>query len=93
VQLDAAWIKVHSVAGANDPGHGILVADIAAEWAARHGRSCTLTLTGPAGGTWTFNGASPDRDWAPYELDAVEFRRILSGRGSGAGLLATRVPF
>ncbi|HET7529938.1 MAG TPA: maleylpyruvate isomerase family mycothiol-dependent enzyme [Mycobacteriales bacterium] len=67
---------------------GVLVADVAAEWAARHGRPCTLTLTGPAGGTWTFAGGGE-----PLELDAVEFCRILSGRPEGSGLLATRVPF
>lgn len=70
-------------------GHdGILAADVAAEWAQRHGQPCTLTLTGPAGGcrAWSTGGPS-------YELDAVEFCRIVSGRGSGDGLLATRVPF
>lgn len=71
---------------------GVLVADIAAEWAARHGRPCTLTLTGPAGGTWTFNG-SVSADTEAHELDAVEFCRILSGRADGEGLLATPVPF
>ena len=71
---------------------GVLVADIAAEWAGRHGKPCTLTLTGPAGGTWTFPGTDGG-DPAALELDAVEFARILAGRGSGPGLLATRVPF
>jgi len=70
---------------------GVLVADIAAEWAARHGQPCTLTLRGPAGGHWELNGAGSQ---APsYELDAVEFCRILAGRGAGEGLLTTRVPF
>jgi uncharacterized protein (TIGR03083 family) len=70
-------------------GHdGILVADVAAEWAQRHGQPCTLTLTGPAGGSWAWGTGGPS-----YELDAVEFCRIASGRGSGDGLLATRVPF
>lgn len=71
---------------------GVLVADVAAEWAARHGQPCTLTLTGPAGGSWTFN-ADAAGEPAHYDLDAVEFCRILSGRGSGEGALATRVPF
>jgi len=71
------------------PDHdGVIVADIVAEWAARHGRACTLTLTGPAGGSWSWGGGGPS-----YELDAVQFCRILCGRGSGEGLLATRVPF
>lgn len=71
---------------------GVLIADVAAEWAQRHGEPCSLTLTGPAGGAWTWGSGGP-----ALELDAVEFCRILSGRRSGAaaatGLLATRVPF
>jgi uncharacterized protein (TIGR03083 family) len=67
---------------------GVLVADVAAEWASRHGRPCTLTLTGPAGGNWTFGGGG-----RAIESDAVAFCRVLSGRGVGSGLLATRVPF
>jgi len=71
------------------PDHdGVLVADVVAEWAARHGRPCSLTLTGPAGGSWTFGSGGPS-----YELDAVQFCRILSGRGNGEGLIATPVPF
>jgi uncharacterized protein (TIGR03083 family) len=70
-------------------GHdGTLVADVAAEWAERHGQACTLTLTGPAGGCWAWGSSGPS-----FELDAVEFCRIASGRGSGDGLLATPVPF
>lgn len=68
---------------------GVLVADIAAEWAARHGQPVDLTLTGPAGGSWTFNGPGG----TSYELDAVQFCRILAGRGDSDGLLTTRVPF
>jgi uncharacterized protein (TIGR03083 family) len=71
---------------------GVIVADVAAEWAQRHGQPCTLTLTGPAGGSWTFG--SPAATAPSYELDAVEFCRILSGRGTGEGLIATTpVPF
>jgi uncharacterized protein (TIGR03083 family) len=70
-------------------GHdGVLVGDIAAEWAQRHGQPCTLVLTGPAGGSWTWGAQGPS-----LELDAVEFCRIASGRAPGDGLLATRVPF
>ena len=74
------------------PDHdGVIVADIVAEWAQRHGQPCSLTLTGPAGGSWSWGSPS---DTAPsYELDAVEFCRILCGRGTGEGLLATPVPF
>lgn len=67
---------------------GVLVANVAEEWAQRHGQPCTLTLTGGAGGSWTWGSGGP-----AYELDAVQFCRILSGRGSGEGLLATPVPF
>ena len=67
---------------------GVLVADVAQEWAGRHGQPCSLTLTGPAGGRWTWGSGGP-----AVELDAVEFCRVLSGRGSGPGLLGTRVPF
>jgi len=45
-------------------------------------------LTGPAGGSWTFGSGGPE-----IELDAVEFCRILSGRGEAEGLLKTAVPF
>lgn len=76
------------------PEHdGVLIADVAAEWAARHGQPCTLTLTGLAGGSWTFNHSGTGAGPVSLELDAVEFARILSGRASGAGLLTTRVPF
>ena len=67
---------------------GRIVADVAAEWARRHGRPCTLTLTGPAGGTFATGTNGPS-----LELDAVEFCRILSGRADGHGLLAQAVPF
>jgi uncharacterized protein (TIGR03083 family) len=71
------------------PGHdGLLVADVVAEWAQRHGRPYRLRLTGTAGGEW-----SSGTDGEELELDAVEFCRILSGRGSGEGLLAQQVPF
>lgn len=71
------------------PGQdGVLVADVVAEWAARHGRPYRLRLTGPAGGEW-----SSGTDGEELELDAVEFCRVLSGRGSGSGLLSQQVPF
>jgi hypothetical protein len=59
-----------------------------AEWAGRHGQPFTLVLDGPAGGTFLAGGGG-DR----YELDAVEFCRILSGRSGGSGLLSQEVPF
>lgn len=67
---------------------GVLVADVVAEWAQRHGQPYTLNLTGPAGGHWSSGSGGPE-----LELDAIEFCRILSGRAPGDGLLATEVPF
>ncbi len=71
------------------PEHdGVLVADVVQEWAERHGQPYRLTLTGPAGGSWSQGSGGP-----AVELDAVEFCRTLSGRQAGEGLLATQVPF
>ena len=42
----------------------------------------------PAGGTYAHGTGGPH-----FQLDAVEFCRVLSGRGTGAGLLAQQVPF
>lgn len=67
---------------------GVVVADIVAEWAARHGSPYELVLTGPAGGRW-----SQGTGGESLELDAVDFCRTLSGRGAGQGLLACAVPF
>jgi len=67
---------------------GRIVAGVVAEWVRRHGRPCTLVLTGPAGGSYSHGTAGPH-----LELDAVRFCRMLSGRGSGDGLLAQQVPF
>ncbi len=67
---------------------GVIVADVVAEWAARHGQPYTLHLTGPAGGSWASGERGP-----LIESDAVEFCRVLSGRGHGDGLLAIQVPF
>lgn len=67
---------------------GRIVADVVAEWARRHGRPFRLTLTGPAGGTFTAGEGGEE-----LELDAVELCRTLSGRAEGRGLLATPVPF
>jgi uncharacterized protein (TIGR03083 family) len=71
------------------PAHdGRIVADVVAEWASRHGRAHRLHLTGPAGGSWSAGTGGPE-----LELDAVEFCRVLSGRGSAPGLLTQQVPF
>ncbi|MDQ6649350.1 MAG: maleylpyruvate isomerase family mycothiol-dependent enzyme [Actinomycetota bacterium] len=65
---------------------GVLVADVVAEWAGRHGRPCTVVLTGPAGGRWTFGAGG-----AEVSGNAVDFCRGLSGRGEAA--FGTVVPF
>jgi len=71
------------------PEHdGVLVADVAQEWAQRHGQPCVLALAGPAGGSWTFGSGGEN-----LELDAVQFCRTLSGRAPAEGLLRTQVPF
>jgi uncharacterized protein (TIGR03083 family) len=70
---------------------GALVTDVVAEWAARHGEPYRLWLTGPAGGEWSSGPAGSSRE--EIELDAVEFCRVLSGRGTATGLLAQEVPF
>jgi len=71
------------------PEHdGRIVADVVAEWARRHGQPFSLTLGGPAGGDFVA-GEGGER----IEIDAVEFCRVLSGRGSRSGLLAQEVPF
>jgi len=70
-------------------GHdGRILADVVADWARRHCQPFTLTLTGPAGGSFRAGDSGPE-----FELDAVEFARILSGREPASGLLATAVPF
>jgi hypothetical protein len=71
------------------PDHdGRIVADVVAEWARRHGKPFTLTLTGPAGGTYVAGDNGEQ-----ITIDAVEFCRTLSGRVTGAGLLTQEVPF
>jgi uncharacterized protein (TIGR03083 family) len=71
------------------PEHdGRIVADVVAEWARAHGQPYRLTLTGPAGGTW-----SRGTDGEDLTLDAIEFCRIVSGRAAGTGLLEHAVPF
>jgi uncharacterized protein (TIGR03083 family) len=71
---------------------GVIVADVAAEWARRHGRPVALTLTGPAGGVFDTGGGAAAEE--VLELDAVEFCRTLAGRAPApGGLLQTIVPF
>jgi uncharacterized protein (TIGR03083 family) len=71
------------------PDHdGRIVADVVVEWAQRHGQPFTLELTGAAGGTFMRGTAGES-----ICLDAVDFCRILSGRGTGHGLLSHEVGF
>ena len=73
-------------------GHdGRIVADVAAEWARRHGKPFTLELTGPAGGIYTRDPGHLHAE--RLSLDAVDFCRALAGREQPEGLLATIVPF
>jgi hypothetical protein len=72
---------------------GVIVADIVAEWARRHGQPYRLELTGPAGGNWS-SGIGGEE----IVMDAVDFCRIVAGRpgsvgGKSWGLLTTQVPF
>ena len=67
---------------------GVIVADVVAEWARRHGRPFHLDLSGPAGGRFSVGDGGES-----IAVDAVDFCRTLSGRATGEGLLATAVPF
>ena len=73
---------------------GRIVEDVMKEWADRHGQPFDLTLTGPVGGHYVRPGDGP-----VFELDAIDFCWILSGRGEadsdspGADLLTSRVLF
>lgn len=70
------------------PDHdGRIVADIVVEWARRHKEPFRLHLSGGAGGTYT-QGVGGEE----LHMEAVEFCRILSGRGTGSGLLRHRLP-
>jgi uncharacterized protein (TIGR03083 family) len=70
------------------PEHdGRIVADLVAEWAGAYGHSFVLELEGPAGGTYTAGTGGEH-----LRIDAVDFVRILSGRGTGDGLLAYVFP-
>lgn len=67
---------------------GRIVADVVAEWARRHGQPFRLTLDGPAGGRFASGDGGEE-----ITIDAVQFCRVLSGRGTGTGLLSQAVPF
>ena len=67
---------------------GVLVAEVVSEWASRHTSPYGLSLTGPAGGTWSRGPGGES-----LSLDAIEFCRALAGRAPAPGLLAVSVPF
>ncbi len=67
---------------------GRFVQDLIQVWASRHARPFRLSLAGPAGGNYQYGEGGEE-----LALDALEFGRLLSGRGRGEGLLATRVVF
>ena len=72
---------------------GVLVADIVAEWARRHGQPYRLQLTGPAGGSWSSGTGGVE-----IVMDAADFCRVISGRPGPdgrqpLGLLSAQVPF
>ena len=52
-----------------------------------HGEPFDLVLTGSAGGHFVSG-----TDGEQVEIDAVEFARILAGRGTGAGVLRHPLP-
>lgn len=68
---------------------GRIVADVAAEWARRHGQPVRLELTGAAGGSYVAGDGGPE-----LSVDAVELCRMVSGRAEPTHeLSAARVPF
>jgi uncharacterized protein (TIGR03083 family) len=89
-RVDATQVTDHALVLSADHD-GQVVADVVAEWARRHGQPFDLTLTGPAGGSYTVRepGGTPE----PIELDAIDFCRMLAGRTEATGLMTTIVPF
>jgi uncharacterized protein (TIGR03083 family) len=70
---------------------GVIVADVVAEWASRHGKDFTLTLTGPAGGTWRQGENGPG-----LTLNAADFCLATAGRPASVTLdqlMNTEVPY
>jgi uncharacterized protein (TIGR03083 family) len=78
-------IGVEPVLSADHDGR--LIEDMIAEWKHVYGHSFVLELEGPAGGTY-LGGEDGER----LRMDAVEWIWILSGRGTGPGLLAKELP-
>ncbi len=71
------------------PEHdGVIIGDVVREWARAHGQPYKLVLEGQVGGTF-----AQGQQGEEIRLGAVEFCRVLSGRGYGSGLLSQKVPF
>lgn len=88
-RVDIAQVTGHDLV--LTPEHdGRLIADVVAEWARRHGRPFQLILRGPAGGVFV---AGDEAARELFDLDAVEFTRIVAGRAPGNGLLNRKVAF
>jgi uncharacterized protein (TIGR03083 family) len=66
---------------------GRLIEDMVAEWTKLYDLSITLHLEGPAGGTYVRGDGAEE-----LTIDAVEWIWILSGRGTGTGLLKKELP-
>jgi uncharacterized protein (TIGR03083 family) len=67
---------------------GRFTADMVRDWASRFQSPFLLRLTGVAGGAYRRREGGE-----MLELTAVEFARLLSGRGKGDGLLSSRIVF
>jgi uncharacterized protein (TIGR03083 family) len=70
---------------------GVIVANVVDEWAGRHGKDFELTLTGPAGGTWTAGANGP-----AWTLDAIDFCRATARRPASVSLdelMNTEIPY
>jgi uncharacterized protein (TIGR03083 family) len=65
-----------------------IVEDAVREWIGRHQQPVDLNLTGPAGGHFVHGSGGVE-----IEMDAIEFCRVLSGRGQGEGLLEYKILF
>jgi uncharacterized protein (TIGR03083 family) len=66
---------------------GRLIEDMVAEWTKLYDLSITLHLEGPSGGTYV-RGTGDDE----LTIDAVEWIWIVSGRGTGVGVLEHELP-
>jgi len=70
------------------PEHdGRIIEDMVAEWTKLYDLSVTLHLEGPAGGTYVRGDGGEE-----LTIDAIEWIWILSGRGTGTGLLEKELP-